>query len=182
MKNQNDKPNFPFTYGEEVKDDGKRLSDFVVEKLRDKKVQKYIKSVAIAVLALGSQARPSNAIPPEFGEGAVNAAKGVGQQGVPDPGKVEGILKGPGLSQQDLAMLRAQQAGGNPLHTGPKLDNNIPQIPEANKFPKLLPDAPTSPFWLRANRIGLAGGIALICLNGAWGKPVGCCSLCRSVI
>ena len=167
MTNQfNNKPHFPFTYGEEVKDNGKRLSDFVVAKISDKKIQKYLAAVAAALFALGSQAAPSNAIPPEFGEGAVNAAQGVGQQAIPDPGKVEGIPKGTGISQQDLAMLRAQQATGNPLNTGPKLDN-IPQVPDGTKFPKLIPEVPTSPFWLKANRVGLAGGIAMICLNGA---------------
>ena len=166
----NDKPHFPFTYGEEIKDDGKRLSGFIVDKLSDKKVQKYFGTVAAALFALGAQAAPSHAIPPEFGEAAVNAAQGVGQQPIPDPGKVEGVLKGTGLTQQDLAMLRAQQAAGNPLQTGPKLDN-IPQVPGGRKFPKLIPEAPTSPFWLKANRVGLAGGIALICLNAAWGNP-----------
>ena len=150
---------------------GKRLSDFVVAQLNEKKTRRYFGAVAVALLALGSQAAPSNAIPPEFGEGAVNTAKGVSQQGIPNPGKVEGVTKGAGLSEQDLAMLHAQQAAGNPLHTGPKLDNNIPQIPDERKFTKLIPNPPTSPFWVKANQIGLAGGITLICLNGAWGNP-----------
>ena len=42
----NNKPHFPFTYGEEVKDDGKRLSDLVVDKLSNKKIQKYLGAVA----------------------------------------------------------------------------------------------------------------------------------------
>lgn len=76
MTNQfTNKLHFPFTYDEDVKNDGKRLSDFVVDKLRDKKTQKYLGAVAAAIFALGSQAAPSNAIPPEFGEGAVNPEK-----------------------------------------------------------------------------------------------------------
>lgn len=59
----NEKPHFPFTYGDEVKNDGEKLSDFVVDKLSDTKFQKYIGSVAVALFALGSQAALSNAIP-----------------------------------------------------------------------------------------------------------------------
>lgn len=63
-------------------------------------------------------------------------------------------------------MLHAQQAAGTLLYTALKLDN-IPQIPKRKNFPRLIPKAPTSPFWLQANRIGLAGEITIICLNGA---------------
>jgi len=68
-------------------------------------------------------------------------------------------------------MLLAQQATGNALYAGPKLDNNILQVPAKRNFPRLIPKAPTSPFWLKASQVGLAGGIALIYLNGAWGNP-----------
>ena len=51
----NEKPNFPFTYGDEVKGDGERLSDFVVDKLSDKRFQKYLGSVAVALFAFQHQ-------------------------------------------------------------------------------------------------------------------------------
>ena len=150
----------------------------------------------MAIFALGSQAAPSNAIPPEFGERAVNAAQGVGQQPISDPGKVAGILKGPGLSQQDLAMLRAQQAAGvaniganaaqgNPVpnqlgqigQAGPGNLNNPPIQPnqqfQAVKVPAWwLPPAPVTPVGRYANTLGLIASVGWICLNGAWGNPI----------
>jgi hypothetical protein len=47
-----------------------RLSNYIVNKLKEKRVQSYIGAVAIAILTLGSQAKPAYAIPPEYGEAA----------------------------------------------------------------------------------------------------------------
>ena len=59
----NNNPHFPFTYGDSVENDGERLSDSIVNMLKNKQVQSYLGAVAMAVLALGSQARPTNAAP-----------------------------------------------------------------------------------------------------------------------
>lgn len=59
----NNNPHFPFTYGDSVENDGERLSDSIVNMLENKQVQSYLGAVAMAVLALGSQARPTNAAP-----------------------------------------------------------------------------------------------------------------------
>lgn len=61
--NFNKNPYFPFTYGDNVENDGERLSDSIVNKLKNKQVQSYLWSVALAILALGSQAQPTNAAP-----------------------------------------------------------------------------------------------------------------------
>ena len=42
MKNFNENPSFPFTYGDDVTNDGDRLSDYVVNKLSEKKKRKII--------------------------------------------------------------------------------------------------------------------------------------------
>jgi len=59
----NNNPHFPFTYGDSVENDGERLSDSIVNMLKNKQVQSYIGAVAMAILALGSQAQPTNAAP-----------------------------------------------------------------------------------------------------------------------
>ena len=53
--NFNKKPQFPFTYGDDLVNDGERLSDDLVNKLSNKKSQKYLGSVAMAAFALGTQ-------------------------------------------------------------------------------------------------------------------------------
>lgn len=81
--NFNTKPHFPFTYGDDVANDGERLSDYVVNKFKDKNFTSHLGAVALAVITLGSYAAPSNAIPPEYGEAAANFVKDFPQQCVP---------------------------------------------------------------------------------------------------
>lgn len=59
ITNFNEKPHFSFTYGDEVENDNKKLSNYIVHKLKEKRVQNSIRSVAIALLTLSSQAAPA---------------------------------------------------------------------------------------------------------------------------
>ena len=43
----NENPHFPFTYGDNVENDGERLSDSIVYKLKNKQVQAYLGYVAL---------------------------------------------------------------------------------------------------------------------------------------
>jgi len=93
--NFNKKPQFPFTYGDEVANDGERLSDYVVKKLSDKKTQRYLGSVATAVLVLGTQVGEAKAIPAEYGEAANNIINQAGEaacQGGPPIGQIQGNI------------------------------------------------------------------------------------------
>ena len=64
----NAKPHFPFTYGDDGENDGERMSDYVVNKFKDKNFTSHLGVIALAVLTLVNYAAPSNAIPPEYGE------------------------------------------------------------------------------------------------------------------
>src|SRR5210317_818900 len=81
--NFNKTPHFPFTYGDDIENDGQRLSDFIVNKLSEKETRSYLGAIFLAILTLGSQAAPSNAISAEYGEAAANVVKDIPQQGVP---------------------------------------------------------------------------------------------------
>lgn len=91
--NFNKNPRFPFTYGDNVENDGERLSDYIVNKLKNRQFQAYLGFVALALLALGSQAQPTNADP----------AGGNGTGGKPEipKGKKGSAVKLPGPPQTD---------------------------------------------------------------------------------
>ena len=82
--NFNEKPNFPYTYGDETADQV-RLSDYVVELMKNKKFQNYIIAVFVSVVVLGSYASTSRAIPPEYGEAANNVVEQM-EQDIPPIG------------------------------------------------------------------------------------------------
>ena len=132
QNNFNLKPNFPFTYGEDVSNDGQRLSDYVVNKLSEKETQNYLGGLAMAVVALGSQAAPVKAIPPEYGEAAneilkqaaQNGAVGGGVPEVPPIGDIGGHVPNipgpapgdpryciPAMPIEQQRLIAAQQAG-----------------------------------------------------------------------
>ena len=70
---ENKKNCFPYGYGDRIREDEVRLSDYVVITAKNKKVQEYTKytmALAAALFALGSYAGPAKAIPPEYGEAA----------------------------------------------------------------------------------------------------------------
>ena len=84
MKNQKDC--FPYSYGDITPEDELRFSDYVVEILKNPKVQNYATSLALTFFALSSYANPASAIPPEYGEVASQFAENV-QQEIPPIGK-----------------------------------------------------------------------------------------------
>lgn len=177
MKNFDKKVYFPITYGD-TNIDEKMLSDFVVELMKSKRFQSYITAVFFALIALGSCARPSAAIPPEYGE-AVNgvldqaaqhgaAAPPIGpiQGRVPPVGQMQGqvpvaqansqfIL--PAMSMEQQRVIAAQQAGIQ----GP---TNPPSF--------YVPDKPRLRGPRIANTAAFTTALGVICLNAAWGEPV----------
>ena len=103
---------FPYTYGDNPVDDNVRLSFFVSELMQNKKFQNYAIAVFVSILALGSYAAPSSAIPPEYGEAANNVVGQVQQDvppigngkiinniGQPDRINLNSAPKNPGLPQ-----------------------------------------------------------------------------------
>lgn len=163
MSNQfNKKPHFPFTYGDNVGNDGKRMSDYTVNKFKDKGFRNHLGAAAFTVFTLGSFAGPSNAIPPEYGQAASNVLKDIPQQGVPG-GNTKVIPNGP-VDIQQLYQQAAQAfgAGGPPIQGAN--DVKLPFVP-------YIPGPPVTTVGQTANSIALMLSLGVICLNGAWGKP-----------
>lgn len=63
MANFNQKTHYPYPYGDKNANEV-RLSDFVIELMKSKKFQRHLNAV---FFALGSYAKPSSVIPPEYG-------------------------------------------------------------------------------------------------------------------
>ena len=182
MNSFNKNPHFPFTYGDDVINDGHRLSDYIVNKLNDKKTQNYLGSVAIAMLALGSQIAPVNAIPPEYGEAAANVAQEVGQ-GVPPLGKVVGKVN-PELQRPIPNNAAYVRQGGRVNLNRPNFEQNgMPHKPIQPAW--RLPGPPMSPGGQYTNTLLLIGSVGWICLNASWGNPVfayGCVGIVGGLI
>ena len=158
--NFNTKPHFPFTYGDDVVNDGERLSDYVVNKFKDKNFTSHLGAVALAIFTLGSYATPSNAIPPEYGEAAANVLKDIPQQNV--PGGNTALPNNPVDIQQlyqQSGQKAAQAFGANA------------QQPPKPTFVPYIPGPPGTQWGQTANSVALMLSLGVICLNGAWGNP-----------
>lgn len=188
--NFNIKPHFPFTYGDNVRNDGQRLSDYVVTKLSEKKTRNYLGGIIMAVIALGSQTAPARAIPPEYGEAAnqiVNqAAQEVGQN-VPPLGDVVGNVN----LQPPIPNNAAQVGQAGRVNFNPR-----PNINQPNFGQNGMPHKPIQPAWRipgppvtttgqYANTLLLIGSVGWVCLNASWGNPVfayGCVGIVGGLI
>lgn len=173
---ETNKPHFPFTYGDDILNDGQRLSDSVVNKLSDKKTLNYLGSVAIAVFALGSQAAPVKAIPPEYGEAAneiLNQAVPGVEPALPDLGQIAGNANFNGRNMPAHNPIpnnlnAVGQGGRVGLHNQQNLGNLNPQHPAAWR----LPGPPMSTTGQYINTAAIIGSVGWICLNASWGNPI----------
>lgn len=172
MKTFTEKANYPFTYGDKT-DNDVMLSDYVVELVKNKRFQSHVTAISFALLTIGSYARPSVAIPPEYGEAAndiINqAAQNGGLGGVPAApaiGPIEGQVPGaqgnpqffiPAMPVQQQRLLAAQQMG----QPGP-----------ANAPVFYIPNRPMLNGPRAANTVAFTTALGVICLNAAWGEPV----------
>lgn len=186
INNFNENSHFPFTYGDDVRNDGQRLSDYVVNKLSDKKTQNHLVNIVIALVALGSQAAPVNAIPPEYGEAAANVAQEVGQD-VPPLGGVVGKVNPQPPIPNDVGQagrVNLNTRGAGPNINGPNLgQNGMPHKPIQPAW--RLPGPPMSPVGQYVNTVFLIGSVGWICLNASWGNPVfayGCVGIVGGLI
>lgn len=189
INNFNEKPFFPFTYGDEVGNDDKKLSTYIVHKLKEKRVKSYIGAVAIALLTLGSQARPANAIPPEYGEAASEMLNQAAQNGavaggvpeVPPIGKIQGqvpvaqrnpqyIIGAMPIEQQHL--IAAQQAGQIGAMPGMPKGATMGQAGPTGPPSFYIPNKPVLPATRAINTVAFTSALGVICLNAAWGEPV----------
>ena len=166
------KPHFPFTYGDENADEV-RLSNYVVELMKTKKFQNHMTAVFFALMALGSYAQPSSAIPPEYGEAVNNVVHGMDQAvpplcdaaGVADVGA--NAVQGNTVPNQ---LGQIGQAGRVNLNNPPIQPNQ--QFQAVNVPAWRLPPAPVTPAGQYTNTVMLIASVGWICLNGAWGNTI----------
>jgi len=189
INNFHEKPHFPFTYGDEVENDDKKLSTYIVNKLKEKRVQSYIGAVAIALLTLGSQAKPANAIPPEYGEAANEMLNRAAQNGavaggvpeVPPIGKIQGqvpvaqgnpqyVIGALPIEQQRL--IAAQQAGRIGAMPGMPQGAGMGQAGPTSPPSFYIPDKPVLAVTRAVNTVAFTTALGVICLNAVWGEPV----------
>lgn len=139
---------YPVTYGDTNVDEV-MLSDYAVELMKTKRFQSHVTAMFFALLALGSYAQPSLAIPPEYGEAANEILNQAAQNGAaggvpaaPPIGKI-----GPTIGQI-----------GQPSPTDP------PSF--------YVPGKPQLVGTRAANTVAFTAALGVICLNAAWGEPV----------
>jgi hypothetical protein len=167
--NFNKTPHFPYTYGDDIENDGQRLSDFIVNKLSQKETRNYLGAIFLAILTLGSQAAPSNAIPAEYGEAAANVVKDIPQQGVPGA-NTKAIPSNP-VNIQQLQQQAGQKAAQAFGAGGPQIQGVGDQLPQNPNFRPWIPGPPITPQGRAANSAALMISLTVICMNGAWGSP-----------
>lgn len=168
LNNFNTKPHFPFTYGDDVANDGERLSHYVVNKFKDKNFTSHLGAVALAVLTLGSNAAPSNAIPPEYGEAAANIVKDLPQQPVPVGNTA---VPNNSVDIQKLYEQSGQKAAQTFAAGGPQIQGANGVQPPKQPFAPFVPGPPNTTWGQSANSVALLLSLGVICLNGAWGMP-----------
>ena len=171
--NFNTKPHFPFTYGEIVKNDNKRLSDQIVKFSSNKKVQQTASYIFWVVILLGSTAAPADAMPPEAGDFAARLAA--------ENDIIPKIPEGPliGTTEAGAAAQRNLGVGHNPLNNlqipGNLGGNRPPFGPGGNPGggPGMgpgvnyrFPGPPRTPTGEIVNTVVAIGSLGYICLQG----------------
>jgi hypothetical protein len=170
-ENLNKTPHFPFTYGDGIKNEGKRFSDSVVNKLKEKKFQRHVGALILLILSLGSQVPPVKGIPTEYGEAANEMLNQAGAA-VPPIGKIKRqvpVPQGnpqcfiPAMPIEQQRLIAAQQAGqGMP----------IGEIGPTNPPAFYIPGKPKTTLPRALNTLVFTSTLEIICLNAAWSQPV----------
>ena len=112
--------NYPITYGDKQNINEKRLSDYVVDVAKDKRVQSHTLAVGAAFLTLGSYGLSARAIPLEYGEGAnnvLNAAENAAQG-----------AQAANNAAQGANALHAGQGVNGVLNAGGPIQGQVPNI------------------------------------------------------
>ena len=188
MKN---KSCFPYTYGDEVTNDGDRYSDSVVRLIKNENFQNYMSALAFAVFCLGSYAQPAGAVPADAGERVANLAEEF------NPGL--DVPVGNGHVQRHINVNGREAVNGrlnnpNPLPVVPGIqaprlnqpnygwnyDGRMGGPPAVNNHFH-IPGPPKTTVGKSINTLGIAAGVTLICLNGYWGNPL-YATICAGIV
>lgn len=177
MKILNQKAHYPYTYGDKNANEV-RLSNYAVALMRSQKFQSHVSAVFLAFFVLGSYAKPSSAIPPEYGElvndilnqNAQNGAAAGGVPAVPPIGGIQGqvpVAQGnlqcflPAMPIEQQRLIAAQQAG-----------HAMGQLAPTNPPSFYIPGKPKTTLPRAVNTVAFTTALGVICLNAAWGEPV----------
>ena len=172
-KNFNETPHFPYTYGELLENDGKRVSDRIVNLVKNKKFQSCVVSVLSTIFTLGSYARPASAIPIEYGEAANQVLQNANQgQAVPELGnaavqQAQQMIPPNPIPEQLQQVGQAGRVNFNPPPPPPIQPGQPVKVPAWR-----IPPPPVTAMGQYANTAVLIGAVGWICLNGAWGNPI----------
>ena len=175
---------YPITYGDKNIDET-MLSNYVVELMKTKRFQSHVTAMFFALLALGSFAQPSLAIPPEYGEAANEILNQAAQNGAaggvpatPPIGQIQGqvpMAQGnpqcviPAMPAEQQCLIATQQMGGMPKGPeGPAIGQRGPTNPPSF----YIPGKPGSVGPRALNTVAFTTALGVICLNAAWGEPV----------
>ena len=169
---------YPITYGDDTSD-RKMLSEYIVDAANNERIQKHLRSVAVALFTIAMYNQPASAIPPEHGEvvnemlnqAAQNGAAAGGVPAVPPIGEIMGqvpVAQGnpqvfiPAMPMQQQRLIAAQQAG--------KIGATLGSPAGPPSF--YIPDKPQSVGPRAANTVAFTTALGVICLNAAWGEPI----------
>ena len=178
---------YPITYGDDTSH-RKMLRNSIVNAAKNKRVQKYLASVVLAVLTISSYAQPSSAIPPEYAEAAneilnqaaQNGAVAGGAPAILPAGQIQGtvpVAQGnsqcfiPAMPIEQQNLIAAQQAMGPALGNpagGPGPGAGNPSGPPSF----YLPPKPKAVVPRAVNTVAFTTALGIICLNAVWGEPV----------
>ena len=165
----------PITYGDTISEDEdtKRLSDYVVSLLKNKRFQSHCTSVAGAILFLvfNASSASANDMPGAEYEKFFKANGGGGQfQPQPNgqlPNQQQFIL--PAMPNEIQQRLAAQQAGGL-YQTMPAPGPGGPGPTSPPSF--YIPDKPQKVGPRAINTVAFTASLGVVCLNAVWGEPV----------
>ena len=137
--NFNEKPHFPYTYGDLIENDETRVSNYIIALVQNKDFQSYSASLAYALYYLGSQAAPVGAVPPKAGEGIVNAAAQaeIGANGM--VGDIQGKIE-----LGSAAAMNKKMGGSLPnvAGNGPNVAGNGPNVAGNGAGPNFAGNGP----------------------------------------
>ena len=182
MLSNKNKLGFPVDYGDSPLDNEDRLSVSVVKVIKSKRFGDTLSGLFSVILILGSNARPTNAIPVEAGECIAQAAAEAASeipQGVPATlgGTAAGRAAGT-PAPAPLPTVVPDVGGHNPFGRtglpGTPLGPGGPGGPPGPGQPPVFMGIPrpATPLLRSGNTMVFAGSIGWVCLNAYWGNPV----------
>lgn len=198
----NNKACFPYTYGDLVENDEKRLSHKIVNLIKSQEFQKRFFVILSIATMLGPSVTIANAMPAEAGAPIAELAEQTASK-MGNPVNLGGVDVN-GVFNGEIPLMASKQAVNTPINSiptrpGPNIPQNGPNLAQPNSFMFegsqynygkqnfgtknhfCLPSPPQTTVGKSINTVGVAIGITFICLNGYWGNPM-FAALCAGIV